>query len=699
MLNSAATYDNAFFHNNVYGHALELLKRNRTLPAEGGVERIHLDIGCGYGRIAEPLTQALACSYVGVDADVASLESLRSRGHEAHEINLSVSYEELLDALRAIVNGRQVASITMLDTLEHLPNGDEVLACLNLIAREYSALLVLSVPNMTHRDIGFRLAFGAFDYTADGLLDHTHVRLFGADVLERVLKQSGFHRIDELNVRIAISDQHFPSTHPALSRGTSLNRLMRALRHSAEPNDNVNQFVWLCVPGPRVDKPAFLVDTNIQRPFLSVVTRTQGKRIQSLVEVFTCLAGQSSVDFEVLIVGHRLTYDRQVAVERVIEDCPEWLRSKTRLILVDNGNRTRPLNRGFEEARGEYISILDDDDIPMAHWVETFKTLASEHPGRLLRASVVRQDVVNVQVLGNTGIRAVGPMERLYPSEFDFLEHLRGNQTPPISVAFPRGVFHDLNIRFDEELTTTEDWDYMMRVATITDTATSPKITSTYQWWISDHSSRTDHPSHEWITNHQRIFQKMDENTVLFPKGTPIRIRAILEERDVYRREHQKICSMHETLGIANEELRSQIERERERGQELANNLSIADAEAGVQRSNHSRQLHQLHQEIQNLNRSIEAREDLSRLLAEQKTARADDLKRFELFALLRSSSWLIAMPIRVPGRILGRRGISKTAIHTMNSAELDEAVRQVYASTSWRITAPIRALKFWKTR
>jgi hypothetical protein len=423
----------------------------------------------------------------------------------------------------------------MLDTLEHLSDGDAVLESLHAIASEHCALAVLSVPNVAHRDIGFKLAFGRFTYTPAGLLDHTHFRLFTADYLEAVLKYAGFYRIDRLDVRVSASDQHFPATHPALNRSTSLHRFLRTLRTQAEKNDDVNQFVWLCVSGPKIAEQPFVTTTDHTRPFLSIVTRTQGKRAQSLVEMFTCLAGQSVIDFEVLVMGHLLSLSRQLLVERIIEDNPAWLRARTRLILVDKGNRTHPLNVGFGAARGDYISILDDDDTVMAHWVETFKALAKEKPGCLLRATVVRQNVVNTTVLGKVGVRAVGPLEKAYPSEFDFLEQLRDNYTPVIGVAFPRGAFHDLNIRFDEELTTAEDWDYIMRVATITDTASSPKITSVYHWWVSDQSSRSDHPRHEWVLNRQRILQKLDRELVLFPQGTTYAIRSLLDERDNLR--------------------------------------------------------------------------------------------------------------------------------------------------------------------
>lgn len=644
MLNSAASYDNPFFHDNVYGHALELLTRYRTTPLEPVPEQVHLDLGCGYGRIAEPLTAALGLRYVGVDADAVALTSLQERGFETHELVLDAS-DRLLDDLRGIVGNRVIASISMLDTLEHLSDGDVVLSCLQAIASEHCPLMVLSVPNVVHRDIGFKLAFGRFSYTPAGLLDHTHVRLFSADYLEAVLKHAGFYRIDRFDVRVSVSDQHFPVTHPALNRSTSLHRFLGGLRAQAEPNDDVNQFVWLCACGPKIAEKPFARATEHSRPFLSIVTRTQGKRAQSLVEMFTCLAGQSVIDFEVLVIGHLLSHSRQLLVERIIEDNPAWLRARTRLILVDKGNRTHPLNVGFGAARGEYISILDDDDTVMGHWVETFKALAKEKPGCLLRATVVRQSVVTTTVLGKVGVRAVGTLEKAYPSEFDFLEHLRENHTPPLSIAFPRGAFHDLNVRFDEELTTTEDWDYMMRVATITDTASTPKITSVYHWWVSDQSSRSDHSTHEWVVNRQRILQKLDRDLVLFPQGTAYAIRSLLDERDNLRKQ-----------------LRSCYE----------DGLRRQDPERLVNDALH---------------------ENEQRQFSAEAARRAEETQRAQLIHLLYSNSWRWSAPLRLLDRLKAGRAISIANAQLLSSSQLEEAICQVHASTSWKVTAPLRKL------
>ncbi len=524
-----STYDNAYAPDNVYGHALQLLLER--LAADRPAGAVHLDVGCGFGAVAGPLTEASGLAYVGVDADEEAVAAVRAAGHEAHVARLG-DEDEVLAALRAVVGDRPIASITMLDVLEHLPQGSAALRALRRLALDHGAALVLSVPNVAHRDVGFKLAFGAWDYTSAGILDTTHVRFFTAESFERELAAAGLYPTRRNDVEQELSDQHFPSSHPALAAGTTLNHLLTTLRAESAPDDNVNQFVWAVAPGPLAAAPTYVQEREPSRPFLSVVMRTQGRRLHCLREALTCLAGQTDDDFEVLVMGHLLSVEQQIAVERVIEDTPASLRERIRLVKVQHGNRVAPLNAGFAEATGHYIAILDDDDVPFAHWVETFHHLARRAPGRLLRTVSVLQDIEESTVDGRPGIRSSGPIRKIYPSEFDILEHLRQNHTPNTAIAFPRGVFHDLGMRFDSELTTTEDWDFIMRAVLRVGVASSPEITCIYHWWTRAESSRTVHDEAEWDRNNGRIVRKLDSRPLLLPEGYASRLRAVLAERD-----------------------------------------------------------------------------------------------------------------------------------------------------------------------
>lgn len=513
-------YDSPFFHDNVYGHALKLLEKTSS-----GSEGVHVDIGCSYARIAEKVRDELNREYCGFDIDEVALEDLSTRGFETAKIDLSRP-ADVLRIVSEIVGSRKIASISMLDTLEHMTNPEEVVKLVREIASSNQCPVVISVPNFAHRDVGFKLAFGRWDYTEKGILDRTHFRVFTNENFSRLMANAGLHEIDRYDVQMELSDQNFPAYHPALAASTPLHTFLNGLRENVDGYAATNQFVRVYLPGP-VSK--IETDSPVKRPFLTVVTRTQGRRLDTLRDVLLCLSAQTSEDFEVVVVGHKLSKSNKLLVERVIEDCFDGFRSKVRLVLVDKGNRTEPLNVGFSSANGDYIAILDDDDIVMANWVEAFHNLAIKYPGRVLRSSTVAQQWVPVQTLhSTTAVRAVGGMEKRYPSNFDYFTHLIENSTPPVSLAFPADCFNHIGIKFDASLSTTEDWDFFMRTASVCGVGSSAEITSIYRQWYTGESSFTIHSPTEWMANHHAIWKKLDEFPILLDAGSSTRIRNLV---------------------------------------------------------------------------------------------------------------------------------------------------------------------------
>lgn len=559
-----------FSHDNVYGNALTLLEAHRSSVEGDDREVVHLDLACGDAPLAVPLTASLQRVYVGVDASPAAVEALRARGFEGHVMELE-GREQIATALREVIGTRRVGSISLIDVLQGMPPTQSVLAGVRDVALEHGAVVVVSVPNVTHADVGFKLALGRWDVTSAGVLSAAALQHFDASSFERTLRLAGLHPTAARDVVRERSDQHFPEDHSALQRGTSLHGLLLSLREEAASGALTTQFVRVCVPGPLTDETRYVAPAETTRPFLTVVMRTQGTRLQCLVEALTCMAGQSCTDFEVLVLGHRLTYEAQLGVEQVLADLPTWMRERTRLVRVEHGRRAAPLNVGFSEANGHYIAILDDDDIPLGHWVETFADLAQKHPGQMLRAVSARQDIVETTVLDQVGIRSTGTIEDIYPATFDFVDHLRQNFTPNTAIAFPRGVYHDMGIHFDESLTTTEDWDFIMRAASVVGVASAPAITSLYHWWTQGASSRTDHDDGEWDRNFQAILRKFDESPVLMPAGSTARVRALLRERDEAR------WSIGHEQGIARWHQEA-LQRERERVALLLEVQSILDS-------------------------------------------------------------------------------------------------------------------------
>ncbi|GAB3259893.1 methyltransferase domain-containing protein [Chitinimonas naiadis] len=509
-----------FYKNNVYGHVVELIKQY------GATTGVHLDIGCGYGAIAEPLRQ-MGLTYVGVDIGESGLEDLKARGFEVHAVDLQ-DVTALHGNLQAVLAGRELASISVLDTLEHVRTDSEILAALRALVQATPVPLMISVPNVTHRDVAIKLFGGRWDYTEHGLLDHTHVIHHTESLLTQMCAKAGWRQVGELDVHMEKSDQHFPADNVMLSPNSLLGGYLRRLKSQSDQNATVNQLVRAYLPAPPRPDTALQVDREPPaRPFLSIITRTQGRRAGTLRDVLLCLAAQTCQDFELIVIAHKVSVEQQLVIERLIEDQPAYMRNKTRLILLDHGGRTAPLNLGFEEARGSYAAILDDDDLVFSHWVEIFRDLAANGAnGNVLRAVTVEQDIESVTWSnGVSGFRVSDALRKIYPSEFDLIEHLTQNYTPPMCYAIPTSVFHDLGVRFDEALDTAEDWDFEMQAAFLCGVQSTPAITAIYHRWVKGESSYTVHSRHEWERDHRRILEKMDAQSQLFPAGTTRRIR------------------------------------------------------------------------------------------------------------------------------------------------------------------------------
>jgi Glycosyltransferases, probably involved in cell wall biogenesis len=504
-------YKNLYYADNLYGHAVAIL-------ADLNCQGVHLDIGCGYAGIRTGIIEkGLSIDYIGIDADPETVESNRSEGIESYQHVFGQPAEDV-DYIEKILKGRSVSSISMLDVIEHLPRPEAILETIHAIALRYHVPAIISMPNVAHKDVAFKLLEGRFEYTETGLLGNTHLSFFTEDRLNSLMVKIGFKQICSNDVSMEKSDQHFPEDSTFLSEGSLVFQYLDWLKKLIDPNAAVNQFLRAYLPEEAA--PTRLLPDE-PKPFLSVITRTQGRRPQALTETLICLTGQTNTDFEVLIIGHKLDSEQQFTVKRIIEDLPEWIRVKTRLIKVDYGNRTTPLNVGFSESKGRYIAILDDDDIVFDNWVEEFYKLAQRYGGSVLHTYAISQNwmVVNMPS-GVDALRACGSPKSTFCKDFDLLDELNVNSCPPVCLAFPAYAFQKLNIRFDENLTTTEDWDLLMRMAFLCGVSNSRTPTCIYRLWVNYESSQTVHAKDEWKANHLLIQDKFKRVPIILPPAT-----------------------------------------------------------------------------------------------------------------------------------------------------------------------------------
>jgi glycosyltransferase involved in cell wall biosynthesis len=480
-------------------HAAELLARK--FRQKGSRDLSHIVVG-------------------GTRADTAPLQKLL--GSNIIHVELTVS--SVSKALGSFLVVQSVGSVTILEGLEDDPDASISLALLAEFAQR-NIPVVVCAANICRFDYGLKIALGCLSSVPQTFRRNN----FDFATLRSALKGAGLHVSCVNDVRGIPTDPADLADQVTLSDATSVGRLFRNVIDQANPHGHTTHFVWLC-QASSLDEVSS--EPVTERPFISIVVRTQGTRPHTFTETLLSLNGQSNTDFEVLVMGHKLSEEARVETNQIIAEFPEWFRNKLRVIEINEGGRTLPLNEGFRLARGMYVCFLDDDDIVFSNYVDTFQRLSLRAPGCVLRSLSVTQDSDNVEVRGQAGLAAHGPFERRYMPTFDLFVHLRLNQSPFMTLAFPRGAYHLLNYRFDETLMTTEDWDFLMRVAAILGVADSSTITAVYRWWITSESSRTMHTQAEWDANRYRVYSKLDNAVVLFPPRTTERIRYLLNAYD-----------------------------------------------------------------------------------------------------------------------------------------------------------------------
>lgn len=268
-------------------------------------------------------------------------------------------------------------------------------------------------------------------------------------------------------------------------------------------------------------------------PFLSIIVRTQGRREQSLREVFLCLEGQENQDFEVVLIGHKLNDDQNALIHLILDQQSENMRKKTRFIPLNSGNRTTPLNVGFANAWGKYIVTLDDDDIVLDNWVGNFYDAATKHEGKVLYNYALAQNwsVVEKGEYANA-LRAESAFDTEFARDYNDVLQVELNRCPPVGLAYPAVAFQKLGIIFDENLATTEDWDYLMRAAYVCGVHSIAEPSCIYRKWINAENSCTVHQQEEWHKNYEIIVEKISQKMLCLPKGSSATIFQLIKDRE-----------------------------------------------------------------------------------------------------------------------------------------------------------------------
>lgn len=184
------------------------------------------------------------------------------------------------------------------------------------------------------------------------------------------------------------------------------------------------------------------------QPLVSIVIPTYN-RLLELAELLESLVQQTYPYFEVIIVN-----DAGISVKEVVDLYPELLCKV--IDLPSNQLHVAARNRGVQQARGEYVMLLDDDDWIVPIHLERMVYAIKEVD--LIHADV---EIVRYHVKDHQRV----PVHRKLFAYTNELADMKRFSTFVPSGCLYRKSIHDEIGYFDQSMKHYWDWDFYLRTA------------------------------------------------------------------------------------------------------------------------------------------------------------------------------------------------------------------------------------------
>lgn len=213
-------------------------------------------------------------------------------------------------------------------------------------------------------------------------------------------------------------------------------------------------------------------------PLISVVLATRDRPVL-LPRAIASVEAQRYPRWELVVVDDGDTD----AVDRTLAD----LEADERIVVTEGPRRGlgAARNAGLHRATGEIVCYLDDDNLLDPRWLQAVAHLFSS-----------REDAEVAYGIALTEHRAAGERdEGWWPAHwqlpFDRETLLERNITDAGALAHRRELD---GARFDEELTTGEDWDLLLRLTTKREAVAIPAVSHAYA--MEGEGRMTEDPEH-----------------------------------------------------------------------------------------------------------------------------------------------------------------------------------------------------------
>lgn len=215
-------------------------------------------------------------------------------------------------------------------------------------------------------------------------------------------------------------------------------------------------------------RPPRLISEN---PIVSIIVRTKN-RPHLLRKALLSLSNQTNNQFETIIIN-----DGGEDISKIVQEFSIYYP----ITYVRNENsvgRTEALNIGVNHCQGEWIGILDDDDIVYPWHLDNLLTAVSNNPAEKFFYTNYNQSLFDSSI-NDYSIKLVG----VEPWEFDAKELLVNNHVPIHSWLISRSCFLEVG-NFDEKLSMLEDYEFLIRLSKEYNFCHINRVTCEYRFYL-----------------------------------------------------------------------------------------------------------------------------------------------------------------------------------------------------------------------
>lgn len=195
-----------------------------------------LEVGCAHGRMTKYLKEQLNCQIDTIERSMVDNKYSRLHIVGNHKGNIEgKSWKYHLNAY-GVHNKIIYDYIIFADVLEHLKNPKKALLS-TLKYLNPKGQVWISIPNIAHNAVIIDLLQNKFIYRDVGLLDHTHLKFFTEQSLEKLVDDCGLKIIYKENLINVVNCTEFNNSYEQLPQEVSSYLKNRK-------NGEVYQFVW-----------------------------------------------------------------------------------------------------------------------------------------------------------------------------------------------------------------------------------------------------------------------------------------------------------------------------------------------------------------------------------------------------------------------------------------------------------------------